>query len=266
MLLVHHDEAERLDRREHGRPRPDDHADRPAADLLPLVVALAVRQAAVLDRDALAEALPERAGQRRREANLGHQDQRGPARLADIARQPEVDLGLAAAGHAMKQRGSEPPLRGNATQCLVRRRLLGGQRPALSRFALGVGRQRGRVERIAVGGFTADGHQPATAQALQHVVRHAALAQLGDGEARRRARQERDRFALLGADELRSGRGVRASGRDLRDADRLERVRLPLQNIVHFDQPVGLERPHRRSRGQSPAAPARRHVLQPVRN
>ena len=45
----------RGERREHRRARADDDVDVAAADALPLIVALAVREAAVLDGDALAE-------------------------------------------------------------------------------------------------------------------------------------------------------------------------------------------------------------------
>ena len=48
-----------LERREHRRARADDDVDVAAADALPLVVALAVREAAVLDGDAVAERLAE---------------------------------------------------------------------------------------------------------------------------------------------------------------------------------------------------------------
>ena len=59
MLLVHDDEPDALERREHRRPRADDDVDVAAADAVPLVVALAVGQAAVLDGDALAERVAE---------------------------------------------------------------------------------------------------------------------------------------------------------------------------------------------------------------
>ncbi len=190
----------------------------------------------------------------------------GPPGLADIARQPQIDLRLAAAGDAVKQRGSEPPPRGQAAQFLVGRGLLGGQRPALACLFPARSRQRGRVERIAVRGFAADGHQPAIAQALQHVVRHPAVAQLGDGKAGRHAGKERQRFALFGTDEFRSGGGARTGDRDLRDADLLERLRLPFQDVVHVDQTVGLERAHRGARGHGSATAARRRVFQPVRD
>jgi hypothetical protein len=55
VLLVHDDQAEVRRRREHRRPRADDDVDVAAADAVPLVVPLAVRQAAVLDGHALAE-------------------------------------------------------------------------------------------------------------------------------------------------------------------------------------------------------------------
>ena len=55
MLLVDDDQPERSQRREHRRPRADDDVDVAAADALPLVVALAVGEPAVLDRHAVAE-------------------------------------------------------------------------------------------------------------------------------------------------------------------------------------------------------------------
>ena len=55
VLLVDDDQADALERREHGRARAHDDVDVAAADALPLVVALAVGEAAVLDGDAIAE-------------------------------------------------------------------------------------------------------------------------------------------------------------------------------------------------------------------
>jgi hypothetical protein len=59
VLFVHDDQADALERREHGGPRPDDDIDLTAADALPLIVSLAIGQAAVLDGDAPAERGPE---------------------------------------------------------------------------------------------------------------------------------------------------------------------------------------------------------------
>ena len=57
MLLVDDDQADVGERREHRRPRADDDVDVAAADALPLIVALAVGEPAVLNRDAIAERL-----------------------------------------------------------------------------------------------------------------------------------------------------------------------------------------------------------------
>ena len=75
VLLVDDDQAERAQRREHRRPRADDDVDVAAADALPLVVALAVGEAAVLDGDALAERAAERGGNGGRQRDLRHQQQ-----------------------------------------------------------------------------------------------------------------------------------------------------------------------------------------------
>ena len=130
MLLVDDDQADVLERREHRRARADDDVDVAAADALPLVVALAVGEAAVLDGDALAERLAEQRGGGRRQRDLRHEHQHAAAGVADAGREAEVDLGLAAAGDAVQQRDAE--LRG--VPASVRRRasarvLLGGQLP-----------------------------------------------------------------------------------------------------------------------------------------
>src|SRR5437763_915176 len=57
VLLVYDDEADGLERREHGRARANDDVDAAAADAVPLVVALAVGESAVLDGHAIAERL-----------------------------------------------------------------------------------------------------------------------------------------------------------------------------------------------------------------
>ena len=85
MLLVDDDQAEPLERREDRRPRADDDVDVAAADALPLIVALAVGQAAVLDRDAVAERLAEQRGDGRRQRDLRHQHQHASVRAAGRA-------------------------------------------------------------------------------------------------------------------------------------------------------------------------------------
>ena len=70
MLLVDDDDADARQRREHRRSRADDDVHVAAADAVPLIVALAVRERAVLNRDAIAERAAEERGHRRRQRDL----------------------------------------------------------------------------------------------------------------------------------------------------------------------------------------------------
>ena len=79
MLLVHDDQPERLERREDRRARADDDVDVAAPDALPLIVALAVREPAVLNRDAVAERAAERGRDCGRQRDLRHQQQHAAA-------------------------------------------------------------------------------------------------------------------------------------------------------------------------------------------
>ena len=134
MLFVDDDQADVLERREHRRARADDDVHVAAADALPLIVPLAVREAAVLDGDAVAEALAEERRDDRRERDLRHEHEHAPARVADARREPQVDLGLAAAGDAVQQRHLELPARRRSAQSRVERGvLLARQRGARDR-------------------------------------------------------------------------------------------------------------------------------------
>ncbi len=68
MLFVDDDQAELVERREDRRPRADDDVDLAAPDALPLIVPLAVGQAAVLNGHAVAERLAEQRGATRASA------------------------------------------------------------------------------------------------------------------------------------------------------------------------------------------------------
>ena len=103
MLLVDDDQAEVGDRGEDGRARADADARLAAAQPPPLVVALAVGEGRVEDRDAVAEAGPEAGDRLRREADLGDEDDRpAPSGQRRLDR-GEVDLGLAGAGDAVQE-------------------------------------------------------------------------------------------------------------------------------------------------------------------
>ena len=102
MLFVDDDQAEVRERGEHGRTRADADARLARAHAQPLVVALAGGELRMQHRDDIAEAVLETARDLRGERDLGHEhDRRAPAleRRRDGA---QVDLGLAAAGNAVK--------------------------------------------------------------------------------------------------------------------------------------------------------------------
>ena len=127
MLLVEHDQAERLDRREHGRARPHADARLAAAQAPPLLVALAGRQARVHDGDRVSEALEEAGDDLRRERDLGHHHDRPAPLLQDGSGRTQVDLGLARAGHAVQQAMCRATLRKRRQQRLQRGLLGGGE-------------------------------------------------------------------------------------------------------------------------------------------
>ncbi len=105
MFLVDQDQAQVGQRREHRRARADDHVEPAAAGALPGRAALAERQVRVEHADAVAEAAAERMDDLVRQRDLGHEDEHAPAAGDRGPRRREVDLGLAAAGHAVEQEG-----------------------------------------------------------------------------------------------------------------------------------------------------------------
>ena len=63
------------DRRKDGRARPDDNVDFSTADTMPLIVTLAVGQAAMLNGDTIAERRTEYGRDGGRQRYLGHEHQ-----------------------------------------------------------------------------------------------------------------------------------------------------------------------------------------------
>ncbi len=138
MLLVDHDQAEPLDRREHRRARPHAHARLALAQPPPLLAALGRGEARVQHRHGLAEARDEATHDLRRQRDLGDQHDRPPAPRERTRRRAQVDLGLARAGDAVQQqRGRSSPVLSaeRAFEPLQRRPLVGGQRGAARRAA-----------------------------------------------------------------------------------------------------------------------------------
>ena len=90
-------------------------------------MALPAGQAAVLDRHALAERLPEQRRRGRRQRDFRHQHQHAAARRAYGGGQANVDFGLAASGDAVHQRHPKLARIGHLEQPAERGGLLAGQ-------------------------------------------------------------------------------------------------------------------------------------------
>ena len=101
MLFVDDDQSQRAERGEHGRSGSHDHVHFAPTHPMPLIVTLAIGEAAMLNRDPVAERVSEGRRHRRRESDFRDQHECGPAGLVHDSREPHVDLRLAAPGHAM---------------------------------------------------------------------------------------------------------------------------------------------------------------------
>ncbi len=158
MFLVHDDQAKALQRREHRRTGADDDVDLAAADAVPLIVPLSVRERAVLNRHPAAEHTAKERRDGRRQRNFRHHQQDLPAGAADAIGQAQVDLALAAAGDAVQERRVEGGRVGQRRQRVERRLLLFRQDTRRIRRHRG---QRRALEWIAVVGILAQAQQPA---------------------------------------------------------------------------------------------------------
>jgi hypothetical protein len=101
--FVEDDEAELGQRRENRGAGAHDRVHVATSRALPFRGALAVGQAAVEERDPIAEARHQPPHERRRERDLGHQEDPAPAPLPGGLQSREVHLGLAAPGDAVEK-------------------------------------------------------------------------------------------------------------------------------------------------------------------
>ena len=114
VLLVDDDQPEVGDRREDGGARADGDPRLAGAQAPPLVVALALAERGVQQRDGVAEARLEAPDGLRRERDLRHEHDHALAALQRRGGGAQVDLGLARAGHAVQQMRSAALDRGDA--------------------------------------------------------------------------------------------------------------------------------------------------------
>ncbi len=197
MLLVDDEQAQPVERREDRRPRADHQVHLAAPDAVPLIVALAVGQPAVLDGHAIAEGRPELRGDLRRERNLRHQDQHTPALRDGVTRQAHVELGLAAAGDAVHQRGVVAAAVEQSRQRRQRRRLLVGQRTRLVAID---DRRRAAGKRIALAHLLVQVHEPTRREPPQRAQVDTVLSKRANGLRLAAGCQRRQRRLLTGAE------------------------------------------------------------------
>ena len=104
LLLVHNDQSQLVQRREHRRPGTKHDVRLAPAQPLVLVVPLRQAQAAVQQRHLVSEIGGEARHHLRRQGDLRHQDHHGLAHPQQLLRQPDIHHRLAAAGNAPQQR------------------------------------------------------------------------------------------------------------------------------------------------------------------
>ena len=127
VLLVDDDQARPRERAEHSGARADDDAGAALAGTAPRRQPFAVAQVRVQHRQRRVEARAKACDQLRRERDLGHEHQRLLAARDDGGDRAQIDLGLAAAGHAIQQMRREAaeraadPLHGLALRIVQRR-------------------------------------------------------------------------------------------------------------------------------------------------
>ena len=192
MLLIEHDQAGIRQRAEDGGACPDHRVDGAGAGALPLVQALALGEAAVQQGHAAGEAGREAVHRLRCQRDLRHQHNPLASQRDGGGQRLQIDLCLAAAGHAVHEK---------------RRRLAGVQRrgDGVDRaFLLGrERRRRARCERTVAHGVAphdllADAYQAAALQPCQRGAGAVDVAaQLGQPHGTRGTLQHRQHSATL---------------------------------------------------------------------
>ena len=103
MLLVHDDQADLGQRREHGEARPDDDIHVACPDPTPLVSPFAIGEPRVHERHAGIEIGTQAVHERQGEGDLGHEDERRATKGQRSRDGFHVDRRLAPAGHAIEE-------------------------------------------------------------------------------------------------------------------------------------------------------------------
>jgi hypothetical protein len=127
----------------------------------------------VLDGDAIPEGAAKQRGHRWRQCDFRNEQQDLTAGALHRLRESQIDLGLAAAGDTVQQRGPK------ASRVNERRELFESRALLRRQLTRGIWRTPGHrraLERIAVLGLSVEGHEPSRGEPGQHVPRDPSIA------------------------------------------------------------------------------------------
>ncbi len=109
LLFVDDHQPELAHGREERRAGTDHDTSLAGPQAFPLLLPLGRTERRMKQGEPVAEAFGRRAGKRRHQSDLGHQEDRRASQLQRSLSRAEVDLGLARAGHAVQQETTELP-------------------------------------------------------------------------------------------------------------------------------------------------------------
>ena len=147
---------------------------------MPLIVALAIGQRAVLDGHAIPEYTAKERSHGWRERDFRDQEQSLTSCAQCVIGEPQIELGLAAPGDTMEERDSEITRVGQRRELPECLGLLLCQHPVGGRLRTGRGCT---LERVALGGLVPQYDEPARHQAADDVRRDPPVAKSGEGSA-----------------------------------------------------------------------------------
>ena len=212
LLLVQNNQSQVPQRRENGGAGAQNHLDLPPPDPLPLVIPLRHTQAAVEHGGPVSEIGEELPHHLRRQRDLRHQHHDISAPGQHLLHQPQIDLGLSAAGDALKQHRLRRGLLCQREDLVERGLLFPAQHNGRSRLCP---LRKGETQRLLLG----EGDQAALLQSPQCPHGRAGkVAHIGGGNPSGRG-QKRDHLIPLGSGaplRLHRGQGRLHRNRQLR--------------------------------------------------
>ena len=124
LLLVHNDQPQIFQRREHGAAGAQHDTGLPLPDALPLVIALRGPKAAVQQGYLFPKISGEAGHHLRRQGNFRHKDHHRLSQCQQLLCQADIDQRLAASGNALQQRYATGSCHDPLQDCVIRLLLL----------------------------------------------------------------------------------------------------------------------------------------------